>query len=448
MRFLFAYFFATVTLFASNDKIINLLNSTNHNPYPILNKVAKSWSNSEYINKFEARFDINQRGKFKSYFPNKLKNLDGMLIGSKGEFWIYKNPKETCLNWKNIVEKNGVKLNKAYPNICKEKNKTGVTAIVLETAITDKNFADGFWYLARLDVKKNKTLLLTNFQGTSKWYIPTDSPKSIKEKKAFSKAVYSSDIKKMKSILLGDTEIDLNKMYLLAIEVADLDTVKFLLDNGAELNYKTTFSNPAYKASCNDANIEKIDYLLSIGYNYEQKYLKDRAPIYAAAQCRQVKFIDFWLERGVDINLERSDGGTPLFDVCRNRENIFAGIKYEDTLKLLKSMIDKGANPLHKDKENVTILHAIAEHGTLEQIKYLKSYFEDINIQDNFNQTPLHYAVRKIPYDKKQEKYEIAKYLISLGVDKSHKDKIGRTAYDIVKKMSFPEKRMLKLLKP
>jgi len=448
MRFLFSYFFVVATLFASNSKIINLLNGTSHNPYPILSKVAKSWSDSKYINKFEARFDIDRQGKFKSYLPNKLKNSDGMLIGSKGEFWIYKNPQETCLNWKNIVEKNGIKLNKAYPNICKEKNKIGATAIVLKTAIGDKNFAHGFWYLARLDVKKNKTLLLTDFQGTGKWYIPTESPKSVKEKKAFSEAVYSNNTKKMKTILLSGTEIDINKMYLLAMDVSNLDTVKFLLNNGAQLNYKTSSGNPASIASCDDTNIEKAKYLLSLGYNYKQIYLKDKSPIYAAAQCRQANFIDFWLKKGIDINLEKSNGRTPLFDVCRNRKNIFAGVKYAETLKLLKRMIAKGADPTHKDKKNATILHIIAEYGTPEQVKYVKSYFKDINIQDNFHQTPLHYAVREIPYDMKQEKYEIAKYLITVGVDKKQKDKIGRTAYDIVKKMHFPEKRMLKLLKP
>lgn len=431
-----------------NEKIIRLLNDTEHSPSQMLSKIAKNWSNSQYINKHEMRLEIDQGGQFKGYFPNQLNNSDGMPIGSKGQYWIYKNIQIACSNWKNIVEKNGILLNKAYPDICKDNTNLGIAAIVLETAIANKSLSDGFWYLAKFNFKEKNILTLTDFQGTGAWYIPTEEPRSIQDKKAFTEAVYLNDLAAMKLILRGDTKIDINKMYMLSIEVGNLDTVKLILENGADLNFKSTFSNPVYQASCNDSNIDKIKYIFSLGYSYQEDNLKDMSPIYAAAQCRQRKFIDFWLDKGVDINLEKNNGQTPVFDVCRNEKNIFANKEYKDTLELLKYMVLKGADLLHHDKENVTILHKIVENGTLNQVKYVKSFFHDINLQDNFFQTPLHYAVKNIPYDQKQEKYEVVQYLVSVGANKNIKDKLGRTPYDIVRAMSFPEDRMLVLLKP
>lgn len=452
MKIILVSFLMTATLFATdtnvNDKIASQLNRLKHNAPQTIRKLARSWSNSKYIHKYEVRHDIDWRGRFKSYTPNKLKNSDGMLIGSKGQYWIFDNEKTTCAAWKDVVEANGIKLNKYYPDVCKEKNKTGMTAIALEAGIGEISLSNGFWYLAKLDYKQNNILRLTNFQGTGNWYVPTESPADVKTKKAFRDAVYSKNIAKMKQILQGDTSIDMNEMYLLAMELGDLETVKLLLNNGADLNYKTNFENPASKGSCRVTNLEKLEYILSLGYKYDQKSLGDRAPIFAASLCKQSSIIDFWIKQGLDINLERTDGRTPIFDTAQNRRNIYAYPENDETIKYLKELISKGADPLHVDKRKSTILHHIAGSGNAAQIEFVNGYFKDINIQDSFLATPLHYAVREIQYDQKQLKYEVIKYLVKAGADKSIKDKLGRTPYDIVKKMSFPEDRVLALLKP
>jgi len=235
-------------------------------------------------------------------------------------------------------------------------------------------------------------------------------------------------------------------MFLLAMEVSNLETVKFLLNNGADINYKNSFGNALSRAASNDSNLKKIQYILNSNSSLNQG-LGDNSPIYTSAQTRQIKLINFWLEHGININLQKSNGRTPIFDVCRNRKNIYAGITYDDTLKLLKFMVSKGANPNHIDKRGVTTLHLISEEGDLEQLKYIHSFFKDINIQDNFLQTPLHYAARNIQYDNKERIYSVIQYLLSKGEDKKIKDKMKRTPYDIVKNMQFPNKKILSLLK-
>jgi ankyrin repeat protein len=451
MKQLVIYLFLVNILFASNekidDKIINLLNEVKHNKSHIMKKIAFKWSDSLYKRQGNSILDINRQGNFKNYLPDKLKNYDGGLIGSRGKYWVYTSIKKTCLVWKGIVEKNGVKLNKYYPDICKNPKTEMIGAIVYETAIGEKKLSKGFWSLSSFELKSKDILKLTNFQGTMKWYIQKEKPNQLKQEKAFRDAVYKNDIAKLQNILNHNITINMNEMFLLAVEVSDLNTVKFLLDNGSDINYKNNFGNALSKASGNDSNLDKIKYILKSGFIFDKGSLGDKSPIYGSAQTRQIKLINFWLENGIDINLQKSNGRTPIFDVCRNRKNIFAGITYYDTLKLLKFMTSKGANPIHMDKRGTTTLHLISEKGELNQVKYISSFFKDINIQDNFLQTPLHHAARNIQYNNKERIYNVIKYLLSKGADKNIKDKMKRTPYDIVNKMKFPDKKILSLLK-
>ncbi len=453
MKWIIVVLFAGNILFATdiatNEKIATLLDATKHNNVKSLAKIGKHWSSNQHKGQpHEMRHDINNQGTFKSYIPDKLKNSSGTPIGSKGQYWLYDDVSTACNTWKNIVEQNGVKLNPYYPNVCASKNFSGIAAIVLETAISSKKPFDGFWYLAKFEFKKIDVLTYTNFQGTCDWYLPIEKPVSAQLKQEFKEAVYKSDITTMKKILEQDPSMNFNDLYLLAIEVADLNTVRLLLERGADIHYKTRFSNPLAQASCNDGNLGKIRYLVDHGVKYDRDTLGDRSPIYAAAQCRQKKSIDFWLAKNVDINLKKSNGRTPIFDVCRNRKNIFAGITYYDTLALLHYMVEHGAIPTHQDNDAVTPLHIIAEHGTMQQVQYLLGFYKDVNIKNKYLQTPLHYAVREIAYDNKERKYEVVRYLLEKGVDKGLRDAWNQTAYDLVMKMKFPDKRIAALLKP
>jgi len=445
MKKLVVYLCLVNLLFASNEQrdneIIKQLNEVKHNKPYIMNQISKKWSDSLYKRQGNSILDIDIQGNFKRY-PENHNNA----IGSKGKYWVYSSIKKTCLVWKGIVEKNGVKLNKHYPDICENTKNEMMGAITYETAIGEKKLSNGFWSLSSFEVKNKDILKLTNFQGTMKWYIQKEKPNNLKQEKEFRNAVYKNDISKLQSILEHSTTINMNEMFLLAMEVSNLETVKFLLNNGADINYKNSFGNALSRAASNDSNLKKIQYILNSNSSLNQG-LGDNSPIYTSAQTRQIKLINFWLEHGININLQKSNGRTPIFDVCRNRKNIYAGITYDDTLKLLKFMVSKGANPNHIDKRGVTTLHLISEEGDLEQLKYIHSFFKDINIQDNFLQTPLHYAARNIQYDNKERIYSVIQYLLSKGADKKIKDKMKRTPYDIVKNMQFPNKKILSLLK-
>ena len=407
-------------LFAANEqrdsKIMSLLNKVEHNKKYVIKKIALKWSDSLYKKQGSSILDIDAQGNFKKYLADKSNGYDGGNIGSKGHYWVYPTIEKTCLIWKDIIEKNGVKLNKYYSDICRNPKKDVIGAIVYETVIKEKKLTNGFWSLASFEIISKGVLGHTDFQVTGKWYVQKEKPNQLVQEEIFRAAVYKNDIAKLQDILNHAITINMDEMFLLAVEVSNLETVQFLLKNGANINYKNSFGNALSKASSNDSNLEKIKFILKSGFVFDADSLTDKSPIFVSAQTRQIKLINFWLKNGIDINLQKNNGRTPIFDVCLNRRNIFGNVTYYDALKLLKHMVSKGANPTHIAKRGITTLHLLSENGELEQVKYISSFFKNINIQDSFLQTPLHYAARNIGYDNEGRIYNIIKYLYHLKI--------------------------------
>lgn len=409
-------------------KIMNLLNNTQHNNPSIMKKIAKNWSSEEVKTKYHGRTDIKKDGTYKDYLPYKLSNTRGGLIGSKGKLWVYSNVDQACKIWKNIVEKNGIKLKKYHKDICKG-NKKGYGAIALEVGLEDK-LNNGFWSFAKFEIVSNKKIKYTSFQGRQTLYIMREQKNSEKDEINFKQAVYDNSIYNMEKILKTNSQINLDKYFYLAAEVSSLETLNFLVDSGANINYKDDSRNALNKASHDNKNIPKLKYLLSLGLKPNKK----KHPIFDASGSRQIGIIKFWLNRGTDINIKDYAKKTPIFYIARNRRNIFAGITYYDTKKLLKFMIDNGANYNHKSKIGETILHIIAEHGELDQVKYISILFDDINIKGYQRRTPLHYSVMSISALNESKKYDIVKFLLASGADEDAKDSSGLTAFDYVKR--------------
>ena len=83
------------------------------------------------------------------------------------------------------------------------------------------------------------------------------------------------------------------------------------------------------------------------------------------------------------------------------------------------------------------IIEALLEHGA------------DINIQNTTGENALFWLTFCNGNDKEREAriYKIAKLLIDNSIDKGHKDRYGKTAYDYAVKRNFP-KYICDLLKP
>ncbi len=206
-----------------------------------------------------------------------------------------------------------------------------------------------------------------------------------------------------------------------AVRSNDLESVKVLLDAGADVNQVT-------------------------GYGW--------SPLLVATQNRYYKLAAFLLDHGANPNLANKGAWTPLYLATDNR-NIESG-DYPvrkgdmDHLDFIKLLLDKGANVNARakdstetrtvftnqwlDENGATAFLRASQSGDVTLMKLLLAHGADPQIATEFNVTALQAAagigwVEGITYEwSPKDTLEAVKLLLELGADPNIQADTGRTA--------------------
>lgn len=138
-------------------------------------------------------------------------------------------------------------------------------------------------------------------------------------------------------------------------------------------------------------------------------------PLRLASMNGQKKTIEFFIEKGVKVDVANQEGKTALHFAAFNQH-----------LQALKVLILGGANIHAKDKGGATPLHSACE-GRKGDVKILTVLFQNganLNEKDTVEQTPLHYAVKAAGFPASLEK---VKHLIMLGAEINMTNNKGET---------------------
>jgi len=208
---------------------------------------------------------------------------------------------------------------------------------------------------------------------------------------------------------------------VLAVRENDAESVRVLLDGGADVNQVTRY-----------------------GWS----------PLLVATQNRNYQLASYLLDHGADPNLTNKGAWSPLYIAVDNR-NIEGGdypvAKADmDSLEFIKKLIDKGADVNWRVQESTwfrTVFTAqwVNEDGAtpfwrasqssdLALMKLLLEHGADPNIATNVGVTPLQVAagigwVEGVTYEwSKAANVEAVKMLIALGNDPNGQAQTGRTA--------------------
>ncbi len=104
---------------------------------------------------------------------------------------------------------------------------------------------------------------------------------------------------------------------------------------------------------------------------------------------------------------------------------------------IAKFLIENECNLNHQDKEGFTALHYVLKSRREEEVALADMLIEkmdDIDIEDSYGNTPLWYAVKNPKIS-----LEIIKKLLEKGADPYHKNNVGKTPLDVVKRLNIPE---------
>lgn len=111
-------------------------------------------------------------------------------------------------------------------------------------------------------------------------------------------------------------------------------------------------------------------------------------------------------------------------------------------LSIIKLLVEFGANPLVKNSHNNNLAHTAASFANIELLKYFVEIGCNINELDNDGDN----ALQCLVVDNNADIYEMLVYLVESGVNKTHRNKNGKTAYDYAVDKNVEDSRILSLL--
>ncbi|KAH8834294.1 hypothetical protein DL96DRAFT_1676459 [Flagelloscypha sp. PMI_526] len=185
-----------------------------------------------------------------------------------------------------------------------------------------------------------------------------------------------------------------------AARCGHLEIVKFLLENGTDVNATGRVSRTALRAAVSARHLEISKFLLEKGANVNAMGEHNVTALQAAAYGGDLEMCKFLLEKGADINATGGEFGTTLH----------SALAWGGNLEMVKFFWEKGANINATGGEYGSALQAAAFHQDLEIVKFLIEKGADVNATGGEYGSALHAAVDV-------GNFEIVKCLLENGTD-------------------------------
>jgi ankyrin repeat protein len=203
---------------------------------------------------------------------------------------------------------------------------------------------------------------------------------------------------------------------LVASRSRHLNTVKLLLELGANVDGTSKFNQTALMMAClssHPVSTEIVKVLLSWNANPNHKNEARQQPLHYASQCGAADVISIFLRlNGIEYDEPDDEGRTPLSCACARG--------YVTVVELL---CEKGAKINIRDKLGRSPLSCACVRGYVTVVELLCEKGANINIRDKLGRSPLSCACAK-------GHINIVRLLCEKGASINACDENGRTPLD------------------
>ncbi|WP_419198881.1 ankyrin repeat domain-containing protein [Wolbachia endosymbiont of Rhagoletis cingulata] len=222
--------------------------------------------------------------------------------------------------------------------------------------------------------------------------------------------------------MIEEVQSALDEKLLTAVQNGDLDAVKDLTNQNANVNARDKYSwTPLHWAAFKD-RLEVAEFLVKKGadINAEDKGPYGKKPIHVAAENDSKDIIEFFLSKGVGIDDTDKQVYTPLHYAVLRR-----------SLEVADLLINKKANvnSVIKGTDGKTLLHFIVEKGDIGMVEIFLRGGANIEVKDTDEWTPIYSAAS-------YNKLNIVEFLFNNGANINTKDKYGNTLLHVAARYS------------
>ena len=207
-----------------------------------------------------------------------------------------------------------------------------------------------------------------------------------------------------------------------AAEINQLAVVKFLLDSGADVNFRTYANGvTALLGAVSSGHKGMVEYLLSRNANIDLAGEEGMSnfsgtPLHRAVELGFKAVVTTLLEHKPKLNVRDKFGRTPL--------NIAASRGY---LAIVEELIKAGASVKDKGKDDDTALHSAASSGNKGVVEYLLKQGAELEAKTTKGKTPLLIAVEQRDTGGGGDRLGSIASLLTAGADVNATDAEGQS---------------------
>ena len=188
---------------------------------------------------------------------------------------------------------------------------------------------------------------------------------------------------------------------MLAIENGHTNTVNVLIQYGANVALTDDSGFTALHYACIDhGSLEVLRYLFENGADVNA--CSSVTPLMMAIENGHVSAVTFLTERGADVTLTDECGYKALHYACINNSSP----------EVFSCLLEKGADINACLNDGMTPLMIAAEDSLVNVVTFLIKQGANVDLQDNYGKTALHYALGSLNFS-----FEILCCLIQKGAD-------------------------------
>ena len=195
---------------------------------------------------------------------------------------------------------------------------------------------------------------------------------------------HSKIVKKNLDLFVNAANEEGNTPLFYAIDANNIDVVKLLIENGANINQHNNGGHTSLHWASVKGHKRIVKYLVKRGIDINILNDKKNTSVLIASELGHEDIVKFLVEHDANINLQDIDGDTPLLMAARtNHENI------------VKFLVEHGADINVKNKKGDSPLICAAKKRNLNLVRYLINKGADINAKNNEGDSPLMLLIKK-----------------------------------------------------
>eukprot|EP00069_Balaena_mysticetus_P015759 bmy_09437T0 len=192
--------------------------------------------------------------------------------------------------------------------------------------------------------------------------------------------------------------------------------------------------------ACIDENLDMVKFLVENGANVNQQDNEGWTPLHAAASCGYLNIAEYFINHGASVGVVNSEGEVPsdlaeepamkdllLQQVKKQGVDLEQSRKAEEQQMLqdARQWLNSGKiQDVRQARSGATALHVAAAKGYSEVLRLLTQAGYELNVQDRDGWTPLHAAAH---WGVKEACSILAEALCDMDV----RSKLGQTPFDV-----------------